>query len=364
MKYCLISWFVCLSVMSCSSPTKDAGQATPSVTLSNTISKIQSVSPNRSLKVGQVISAIGFGSCMDQNYPQTIWSPLKGESLDLFIGLGDLVYASQPNDKPMAKAYLKQIENAELQEFRAQVPWIGVWDDHDFGVNDGGGDHPEFQEAKDLLLAFLPNSAKVIPPEQKGLYHSIVLGNKPKTLQVLVLDTRTYRSPLTPHRGGDPLVRYQENLDSKATILGEDQWKWLETEIQKPANFRILVSSIQILSEKHGFEKWANFPHERKRLLNLIEKNKIKNMVLLSGDRHFSEISKIRLNKKHTLVEITNSSLNKSSQLVNEVNPLRLGKPYYQANYGVLNIDYMKRTAIYNLKDAKGTQLDEYRIRF
>jgi len=328
------------------------------------IAVIQQVSPNQHLKVGQVIQSIGFGSCMDQNYPQPVWESLNQENLDLFIALGDIVYASTPKDKPISKAYLKQIENQTLNRFRNRVPWIGVWDDHDFGINDGGGDHQELKEARDHLFAFLPNSSKVTPPNQKGIYHSIMIGNKPKTLQVILLDTRTYRSPLTPSNSENPFERYKPTQDQNSTILGEEQWRWLETEFQKPANFRILVSSIQVLPEQHGFEKWANFPHERKRLLNLIEKNKLKNLVILSGDRHFSEMSQIKLNKKHTLLEITSSSLNKSSQLVNEINKLRVGTPYFESNYGILNIDYMKKTATYLLKSAAGRVIDSKIIRF
>jgi alkaline phosphatase D len=325
---------------------------------------VRSNSPNRLLKVGEVIESIAFGSCMDQNYPQKVWETLNSESLDLFIGLGDFVYASHPQDKPIGKAYLKQLEQEKLKEFRLKVPWIGVWDDHDFGVNDGGGDHEEFEEAKTHLLAFLPNSSRVIPPEQKGLYHSIILGNKPKKLQIILLDTRTYRSPLVPHAEPSNLQRYQANLDESSTLLGSDQWDWLEKEFQKPANFRILVSSIQVLPEKHGFEKWANFPHERKKLLDLIEKNKLQNLVILSGDRHFSELSSLKLNKKHHLLEITGSGLNKKSQLEDEINPLRIGRPYFQANYGVLKIDYMKRRAWYYLKSEDGHIQYERPIRF
>jgi alkaline phosphatase D len=330
----------------------------------SSLKKIETLSPNQPLKIGKVIEKIGFGSCMDQNYPQPVWKALKSENLDLFIVLGDIVYASVPDNKPISKAYLKQIENPDLNEFRSTVPWIGVWDDHDFGINDGGGDHPEFDDAKAHLQAFLPNSAKVTPPNQKGVYHSIILGNKPKTLQVIVLDTRTFRSPLEPDINGNPLRQYKPTSDTSKTLLGEEQWKWLETELQKRANFRILVSSIQVLPEQHGFEKWANFPHERKRLLELIEKNKLKNLVILSGDRHFAEVSQLKLNKKHSLIEITSSGLNKNSQLKDEKNALRVGVPYLESNYGTLILDYMKKVAFYRLKSSDGKLIYEHRIRF
>lgn len=330
----------------------------------DSVSMIIKNSPNKSLRVGEVIQTIGFGSCMDQNYPQPIWATLKKENLDLFIATGDIVYASLPKDKPISKAYLRQIENSDLNNFRAMVPWIGVWDDHDFGVNDGGGDHPEFEEAKRHLHAFLPNSSKVTPPNQKGIYHSVILGNKPKTLQVILLDTRTFRSPLASDTSGNRYKRYRATLDTNSTILGDEQWAWLETELQKPANFRILVSSIQVLPDQHGFEKWGNFPHERKRLLSLLERYKLKNLIIVSGDRHFSETSQLKLNKKKSLLEFTSSGLNKSSQLYDEQNSLRIGKAQFAPNFGILTIDYMKRTANYQVRSQDGQTVHEHLIHF
>lgn len=317
--------------------------------------KIAELSPNQGLRVNQVIKQVVIGSCMDQNYPQPIWTTLKNQkSIDLFITGGDTVYASVPKDKPIAQMYLKQLQNLDLIEFRKNVPWLGTWDDHDYGVNDGGGEHPEYEEAKKSYLAFLPNSSKVISPQQKGIYHSVIVGNKPQTLQIIVLDTRSFRSPLKPAPSGNPLKRYLPTVDKNTTLLGAEQWAWLETELQKPANFRLLVSSIQVISEEHGFEKWANFPHERERLLNLIKKNKIKNLLLVSGDRHLSEFSKIKLEKKNYLMDITASGLNKGSQLLNETNKHRIGSAVLEPNYVQLDIDYLKRQVDILVKNTSG----------
>lgn len=319
---------------------------------------IKDLSPNQGLRVNQVLKQIVIGSCMDQNYPQPVWTTLKKqEGIDLFISGGDTVYASVPKDKPISKMYVKQLQNPDLVEFRKNVPWLGTWDDHDYGVNDGGGEHPEYEEAKKSFLAFLPNSSKVISPQQKGIYHSIIVGNKPQTLQVIMLDTRSFRSPLVPHPPGDPLKRYQPTQDKNLTLLGAEQWSWLETELQKPANLRLLVSSIQIIPEEHGFEKWANFPHERERLFKLMKKYKIKNLLLVSGDRHLAEFSKIKLDKKNSLLEITASGLNKGSQLANETNKHRLGTAVLEPNYVQLDIDYLKRRVNILVKSVSGELL-------
>lgn len=327
--------------------------------------EIKEISPNQGLKVNSIIKQIVIGSCMDQNYPQPIWATLRNQdTINLFITAGDTVYASVPKDKPISQMYLKQIQNSDLVEFRKKVPWLGTWDDHDYGVNDGGGDHPEYEEAKKSFLSFLPNSSKVISPQQKGVYHSVIVGNKPQTLQVILLDTRSFRSPLVPYPPGNPLLRYQPTQDKSLTLLGAEQWSWLETELQKPANFRILVSSIQIIPEDHGFEKWANFPHERERLFNLIKKNKIKNLLFVSGDRHLAEFSKLKINKKNSILEITASGLNKGSQLATEKNKFRLGSVVLEPNYVQLDVDYLKRKATITVKSVMGKPLREETFTF
>ena len=58
-----------------------------------------------------------------------------------------------------------------------------------------------------------------------------------------------------------------------------------------PAEVRLLVSSIQVVAEDHGFEKWMNFPHERERLFNLIRETGAEGVIILSGDRHLAELS-------------------------------------------------------------------------
>ncbi|MCS6837907.1 MAG: alkaline phosphatase family protein [Bdellovibrionaceae bacterium] len=374
MKKCIVFSILFIGIVGCrhrvSSESVEDKIKSPSnrgYVLSEVVTAILQKSPNAPLKINQNIRRIAFGSCMDQHYAQPVWEALNRDQVDLFIGLGDLVYASAPADKPMGKAYLEQIEkNPQLIEFRKKVPWLGVWDDHDFGINDGGGHHPEYSEAKSLLMAFLPNSAKVMPPEEeKGVYHSVILGNKPQTLQIIFLDTRTHRSPLLPHpeAKNNPKLRYSPSDDPQARFLSEEQWAWLEQEFMKPANVRLLISSIQVLPDQHGFEKWGNFPKERERLLQLIKKHRLKNLVILSGDRHFSEVSRVPLNKKRFLYEITSSGLNRESNLMDEKNPFRVnGSAYFKPNYGLIEIDYARGRIIYQTKDQMGQEVFKIQI--
>ena len=109
---------------------------------------------------------------------------------------------------------------------------------------------------------------------------------KDKKILLIGLDTRYFRSSLEGEKRN-----YQSTSDVSKTILGQQQWEWLERTFQNEADIIILVSSIQILATNHGFEKWSNFPHEKERLLSLIKQFK-KPVVLVSGDRHKAGIYK------------------------------------------------------------------------
>ena len=107
-------------------------------------------------------------------------------------------------------------------------------------------------------------------------------------MQVILLDTRWFRSALKPSddRGKPGKERYLPDADPAKTMLGEAQWRWLEEQLRQPAELRLLVSSIQVVAEGHGWERWGNFPLERQRLYRLIADTRAQGVVFLSGDRH------------------------------------------------------------------------------
>ena len=121
---------------------------------------------------------------------------------------------------------------------------------------------------------------------REGIYFSKDANFFDKTFKLIFLDTRYFRSNLTTINGD-----YVQNKNPDATILGYDQWQWLEQELNKDFDFLIIFSSIQILAEDHEYEKWSNFPLERDKLLNLINNYK-DNTLLFSGDRHLAGIYK------------------------------------------------------------------------
>ena len=139
-------------------------------------------------------------------------------------------------------------------------------------------------------------------------------------IEIIGLDTRYFRSKLIKLKNV-----YTKNNNPKATILGQDQWLWLESSLSSSnADAIIILSSIQILATNHPYEKWDNFPLERKRLLEIIARaSKEKTIIAVTGDRHKSGIY-----QNENFLEITASSLNKSASKGKETDPLLIGKIY------------------------------------
>lgn len=311
---------------------------------------------------------VAFGSCAHQDKPQPIWEVIAKNNPELFIFSGDNVYASTPETKPIAAQYKKMNLIPEFRRFRESVPILAIWDDHDFGTNDSGADNPEKEEAKKEFLnnwSYVRDSMKM---GQKGIYHSKILGGvrkKSPMFQVILLDTRWFRSPLKKiEEPENPRKKFGPTDDKKTTILGEDQWEWLEKQLRKPADVRVVVSSIQFVAEEHGYEKWANFPHEKERFINLLKKTGARNLFIVSGDRHAGTIAKQEIKGWGTLYDITASGINRTSDF-DETDKAYIGERYKSENFGLMQIDWSHKKIDLQIRniDNKIVNSAEIRIR-
>ncbi len=163
-------------------------------------------------------------------------------------------------------------------------------------------------------------------------------------MQVILLDTRYFRSPLKKGMF-DPKTRitpYLPNTDPGATFLGDEQWKWLEEQLKKPAEVRLLVSSIQVISDDHPFEKWMNIPKEREKLYALLNSTGANGVIILSGDRHLAEVSLDTKSIGYPLYDVTSSGFNQATKnwRAPEKNDKRVAAMPYGDNFGFITIDW------------------------
>ena len=299
---------------------------------------------------------IGFGSCLKQNKDMPIFEAIKSDSFDLFLMLGDNVYGdSQTEDlKELKSAYKKQKEN--FNNMGLNLPFEAIWDDHDYGLNDGGKNYPFKEQAKELFLDFWDIPLDDVRRSRKGLYYDLLKSADEKDIHIIFLDTRTFRDKLMPtdDRGVPGKERYIPNLDRSLTMLGEDQWNWLRKKLAEPSDYKIIVTSIQFLAIGHGWESWDNLPHERERLMNMIDNSGLDNIVVLSGDRHRGGLYQLKTNNGKTITEITSSSLNSAFPNAEEAGPLRIGGTFVDENYGALYIHTTENKMTASLKNIRG----------
>ena len=290
------------------------------------------------------LTRIAFGSCSDQDKPQPIWAAVVAAKPQLYLALGDNIYADTVDMQVMRAKYAKQAAVPGYQKLLKTCPVLATWDDHDMGKNDAGTEYPKKDEAQQAFLDFFGVPADSPRRKQKGVYHAEIFGPPGKRVQVILLDTRYFRSPLKRGKRAEGMTYtpYVANNDPNATILGAEQWKWFEGQLRKPAELRLLVSSIQVDAEDHGFEKWMNFPAERDRLFKLIRDTKASGVVVLSGDRHLAELSMISDAVGYPLYDLTSSGLNQASKVWRplERNRHRVATMGSGDNFGLVTIDW------------------------
>ena len=305
------------------------------------------------------LTRIAFGSCADQDRPQPIWDAILAYRPELFIFAGDNVYGDfrTPDAAALKRAYDKAATVEGYRRLRETVAHLAIWDDHDFGQNDGGAAFPHKAISKDLFLEFWKVPPDDVRRRRDGLYDSRIVGPAGMRVQVILLDTRWFRSALKPtdQRDAPGKERYLPDPDPAKTVLGDAQWAWLAEELRKPAEIRLLVSTIQVLAEGHGWERWGNFPLERQKLFDTIRTSGARGVVFLSGDRHIGALYRETVAGLPTLYELTSSGLNRTFAFSKEAGPNRIGPLYAAANFGVVDIDWWARTVGLALRDESGT---------
>jgi alkaline phosphatase D len=138
--------------------------------------------------------------------------------------------------------------------------------------------------------------------------------------------------------------------------------------LQQPADLRLVVSSIQVLTASSNYEAWRQLPHEQARLFRLIANQSV---VLLSGDVHVGGFYEYG-----SLVEITSSSLTHTvpigdafsvhcptpdvCELPDAHRVGDSGHAIYENNFGSVEIDWTNRTFTVALRRTENSLGSSY----
>lgn len=300
--------------------------------------------PWRSLTYAQMDSAnsktvIAFAGDLDQNKPQPLWDTVLRTNPDLFLFLGDNLYLDTANEDVMRAKYAKLGAMPGYLKLLAQhIPVIATWDDHDYGADDAGAELPQKEISKKVFLDFFREPVDSLRRTREGIYDAKIFGEEGKRVQIIALDLRSFRSPLKKSRSSGG---YVPSEDESATMLSQEQWKWLQNELKKPAEVRIIMSSIQVIVRGNGWENWMNFPLERARLFNLIRETGANGVVFVSGDRHVAELSITDGGVGYPMYDFTTGSFNKAPKNFSlEKNLFRLGTKQLSENFGLITVEW------------------------
>ena len=304
---------------------------------------------------------VAFGSCDDQKIKNELWPVIDENHPSVWIWGGDNVYSDTEDMQFLKKNYEIQKQDSDYLKFIKDKIILGTWDDHDYGANDGGEEYPFKRKSQQLLLDFLDTSKNTPERKRDGVYTAKTIAVNGKKVKIIVLDSRFFRTKLT--KATDSKKRFQPNKYGEGTVLGNAQWKWLEKELQNSdAQFNVIVSSIQFLSDKHGFEAWGNFPHEIEKLEKLIVSTKAKGTFIISGDRHIATFSSKNVTGlSYPLVDFTSSGLTHTyASFSGEENPYVKGQVIKDINFGLLKFDFESNKVIMQIRGKDNKLLQEY----
>jgi alkaline phosphatase D len=301
---------------------------------------------------------IAFGSCFLQywNNDLTIFDAIGREGANVFAMIGDNSYCFEPDwqsEHTFMLTHLRHRNNNALRRLISNTPTIGVWDDHDFGPGDAGGD---YALKTDSLRAYERCWAQASfgLPDAPGVFSAVRVG----PAEIFLPDSRYYK-----HLGGPQ-------------IFGEAQLNWLLSRLmESDAPVKIIASPTQVLPEHPVRNGWDSFrrdaPGELEMLLSAIEANNIQGVVFLSGDLHMANLVHVGGRTRHgktgpELWELTSSPLandpwrepqmGTDAFLVREVAD--------QTNFGVVDIDLDRpgHEIALILRDQQGNTLFEQYI--
>jgi alkaline phosphatase D len=297
-----------------------------------------------------VLTKIAFGACAYQTLKSVpIYDRMLELNPQLYIAGGDNVYtdlfAVLTGDSTIINAAYHELFFATPSwvEILKRIPILSTWDDHDTGQNDGTSSNPVKGIAKKAFFKFW-EIAEDDPRHNRpdgGIYGSYSYGDEAHKVQIILLDLRWNHTKYKQEGPIAALTAYDSLTDPSATILGAEQWTWLESELRKPAKVRIIMSSLQFNTGYTGGENWESVPAEKRKMISLLKTTQANGVFFLSGDVHYAEFTKVKHPGLYPIYDFTSSGITHGGPGAYEINePYRIGKAVEKNNIGLINIDW------------------------
>jgi alkaline phosphatase D len=251
---------------------------------------------------------VALGSCAsfsNDDEVNEVFLSIANKKPDLMIWLGDNVYlmdSDWDSKKTLIEAYSKERSLAQMQPLLGSVHNYAIWDDHDYGYDNSDSSFCYKNISREVFELFWANPSCGI--NGRGVSTAWDWAQ----VHFFLMDNRFMRAPNRPRKRGNP-------------YFGKMQVDWLIDSLKKStAAFKFITTGNQILPA--GFipgEAYSKYVKEQKYLLRRIKEEKIEGVFFISGDRHFSELSRKKRRGAYPLYELTVSPLT-STPIPRELN--------------------------------------------
>ncbi len=270
--------------------------------------------------------AFGGGARVNPD-KERIWNSVAAYRPDAFLFLGDNLYIDDPEHRNRHRLYYYRRQlRPEFQRLTAGTAAYAIWDDHDFGKNDCAGGLDPFKPDWKVPVWKVFKENWVNPyygggDEQPGCWFDFSIGD----VDFFMTDGRYYRS------------------FKDGTMLGPAQKKWLLEKLKASrATFKVIASGTlwTETADKGGKDSWWGVPKEREEIFSLIDRERIGGVILLSADRHRTDVYEIKRPNGYTLYEFETSKLTNNHTHGTKSQALF---SYNQGNFfGMITFDLMK----------------------
>ena len=273
-----------------------------------------------------------------------IFESMAEESPDMMLWLGDNIYLREVDFQSYGgflHRYTHTRSTPEMANLLKSCPNYAIWDDHDFGPNDSDGSWVHADWSRESFKAFWSNPSYGLPEAPRCISTAFRFVD----MEFFLLDNRTYR------------VNHY-NKTNAPQVLGQNQIDWLIQALRKSrAPYKFVVVGGQVLSDAAVYENVAQFPDERREILERIEAEDIRGVVFLSGDRHTTELSELTMGNGRKVYDLTVSPLTSGpGHAKDEANTLRVEGTYVeQRNYAVLSFEGPRKNRICTV-EVKSTE--------
>lgn len=275
-----------------------------------------------------------------------IFESILAKKPDAMLWLGDNTYLRETDwnsRSGILYRYTHTRATPELQGLLGSVHHYAIWDDHDFGPDNSDRGFIHKEATLEAFRLFWGNPTSGLP-EQDGITSQFQWAD----IDFFLLDNRFSRAP-------------DERKTGERTQFGKAQIEWLLDALKtSKAPFKMVATGGQFLSASAIAENHIKlYPEEREYLIKRIEEEGLTNIIFLTGDRHLTELTELKLPNGKFIYDLTVSPLTSGVNTNPDVNVLRVpGTLVTEHNFGLLTFSgkRLERKLTIKIFDALGNE--------